>query len=321
MGIFNRKNRKDSRDAAAAYEPMPHVLIEERKREQEQKQMMARANIEIFEDTLRRIGTDSRLQMLTDAAVEATYIVDEGFRSDSDARFPYSRITFEENLTLITAERYAPYKKTGVLNFANPIEPGGGVLRGAGAQEEYLCRASNLYKCLTGSNAAAYYEDNERRRRIRPDSRIFLASDKVVYSPGITVFRKDTGYVPFDDVRNIGVSRQEYTDDWLTLDVLTCAAPILFEHDPSLPEGLLYGIFCKRIRNIFEAAMDNDVEVLILGAFGCGAFRNPPELVAAAFRDVLKEDRYRNAFADVIFTVKRTGWHCSNIAAFEDVFS
>ncbi len=320
MGFLERLMSSRSKDAAPAYEPMPSALIEERKREQEQRLTRIKINKEVFADTLRRIESDNRLQNLTAAAAEGTYIVGENFKSDSSERFRYSRISYEENLTLITAERYAGFRKTGVLNFANPVEPGGGVLRGADAQEEYLCRASNLYRCLTGHNAAPYYEDNERRRNYRHDPRIFLASDKIVYSPGVTVFRKDTGYVPYDDMRNIGATTQEYTDNWFSVDVLTCAAPILFEEKTTLPEGLIRGVFCKRIRNIFEAAMDNDIEVLVLGAFGCGSFHNPPQTVAEAFSEVLSEDRYKNAFSDVVFSVKRTSWDCDNTDAFEKAF-
>ena len=318
MSIFGRKKR--NKKEFESYAPMPQELVEKRRHEQEQKLLRRRVNIETFDDTLRRIANNKHLHLLTDAATEATYIVEEGFFTDAVARFRDTRISFEENLTLITAARYAPNKKTGVLNFANPIEPGGGVLRGADAQEEYLCRASNLYLCLSGKNAAPYYADNKRRRDVRSDARIFLASDKIVYSPGVTVFRKDSGYLPYDDIKHIGVSKQEYSDNWFSVDILTCAAPILFEEKTTLPEGLIHGIFCKRIRNVFEAAMDNDIEVLVLGAFGCGAFHNPPEIVAAAFHDVLSENRYRNAFSDVVFTVKRTGWHCGNIEAFEKRF-
>ncbi|MCR4752152.1 MAG: hypothetical protein K5852_07635 [Eubacterium sp.] len=35
-------------------------------------------------------------------------------------------------------------------------------------------------------------------------------------------------------------------------------------------------------------------EVLILGAFGCGSFRNPPELAALVFREITEE--YRRNF-------------------------
>ena len=54
---------------------------------------------------------------------------------------------------------------------------------------------------------------------------------------------------------------------------------------PSELEKLL----TARIRRIFEVAVANGNEVLILGAFGCGAFRNPPEIVARVFNNVMQD--------------------------------
>jgi len=83
----------------------------------------------------------------------------------------------------------------------------------------------------------------------------------------------------------------------------------------------LKDILKKRIKNLFEVCIENDIQALILGAFGCGAFRNPPDIVASAFSEELLERRYSHAFEDVIFAVKRTGSFCANIAAFEITFS
>ena len=88
-----------------------------------------------------------------------------------------------------------------------------------------------------------------------------------------------------------------------------------------LPNGDLQYLFEKRIRNILEVAIDNEVDVLILGAFGCGAFHNPPDIVADAFREVLLTDRYRKSFEQIVFAVKRTNIVCPNIEAFEKNFS
>ncbi len=83
----------------------------------------------------------------------------------------------------------------------------------------------------------------------------------------------------------------------------------------------LYHIFDSRIRNIPESAIEHEAEALVLGAFGCGAFHNPPEIVSKAFRNILLEDRYRHAFDHVVFAVKRTGSFCENIECFEIEFS
>lgn len=75
--------------------------------------------------------------------------------------------------------------------------------------------------------------------------------------------------------------------------------------------------------NILEAAIENDIQILILGAFGCGAFNNPPNVVAQAFFQVLsdiKNTRYRYAFEEIVFAVMRTKSYCKNIEAFQHYF-
>lgn len=58
-----------------------------------------------------------------------------------------------------------------------------------------------------------------------------------------------------------------------------------------------------RIAAIFEAAMDHKVEALVLGAYGCGSFHNPPDVVAEAFRWALTQKRYSRAFKVVAFAL------------------
>ncbi|MBQ8973338.1 MAG: TIGR02452 family protein [Clostridia bacterium] len=275
-------------------------------------------NIELFHDTQARIESDQRLRIATIDAIKATSVFPENTYAQQIPFFENPSITFEENLTLIPAEKLAESgKKAAVLNFANPVEPGGGVLRGASAQEEYLCRASNLYNCLISQNALAYYQKNRELLRINRFKDVFWGSDEVVYSPNITFFRKDEGYIPDMECTPC----QVYTETWHTIDVLTCAAPYLYKKNNSVPMQNLESCMKQRIRNILEVAISNDIQALVLGAFGCGAFNNPPTVVANAFQSVFLEDRYRNAFSDVIFSIKRTGFFCENIEAFEIAFS
>lgn len=72
--------------------------------------------------------------------------------------------------------------------------------------------------------------------------------------------------------------------DWWRVNILTCAAPNLHEYPNNainpyagdqtakITPTELEILLTTRIRRIFEIAVANGNEVLILGAFGCGAF-------------------------------------------------
>ena len=63
----------------------------------------------------------------------------------------------------------------------------------------------------------------------------------------------------------------------------------------------LESLLTSRIKRIFEIAAANENEVLILGAFGCGAFRNPPEIVAKVFNKVMSS--YLNYFDTIEYAI------------------
>lgn len=269
-------------------------------------------NIEIFNDTQNIVKRSSQLKLLTNKSIAETKIYNENFISQKTQVFTYPSVKVKEALTLqAVSEIYGKYKNIAILNFANPIEPGGGVLRGANAQEEYLCRASNLYNCLTSEKATEFYEYHQRNR-----NNIF--SDKIIYCPNVQFFKKDVlkNKYTFEEYPDF---IQQYTDDFITADVITCAAPY-WHNEIDISENELLEIMKKRVTNIFEAAIENKIEALILGAFGCGAFRNPPHIVAESFRQVLLSERYINSFKEVVFAIKRTGSFCPNIEAFEVKF-
>lgn len=277
-------------------------------------------NIEVFLDTKLRIEKNPFLRLKTEESKKNTKVYHEDFISHKKPVYQSSCIRFEENTTLQATSNYANSgKRIGVLNFANPIEPGGGVLRGASAQEEYLCRATNLYPCLTSEAASEWYDYHRELWKTAFNGKSFLASDRVIYSPGISVFRKDEGYCPIYSNSFI----QTYTDQWNEVDVITSSAPYFLSKDHVLPEKDLICVFKKRIQNILEVAIENDIQILILGAFGCGAFNNPPQVVARAFFEVLNgifNSRYRCAFEEIVFAVMRTESYCKNIQAFEECF-
>ena len=186
--------------------------------------------------------------------------------------------------------------KVAVHNFASASNPGGGVVRGASAQEECLCRCSDLYFCL---NIREMWDGFYQPHR---DARDPIHNDDIIYTPAVTVFKTDTA----DPVLMP-------ESDWYDVDVITCAAPNLRE-DPSNPYNSgdgsrqamisdedLQAVHEKRLRRMLETALMNGRDTIILGAFGCGAFRNDPEVVAAASLNVIKD--YLYAFKNIEFAV------------------
>ena len=175
------------------------------------------------------------------------------------------------------------------LNFANGIEPGGGFLYGARAQEECLCRSSALYQTLIGD---PMYEGH--RLRPRPDS-----TDWAIYSPDVPVFRQDDGTA--------------LQSPWL-LSFITCAAPVAFNIGQPESGDLLK----KRIHRIMAIARAYQQSVLVLGAWGCGAFGNDPHRTAADFRHALETD-FSGAFSKVVFAIASWSPH-TNLGPFRDLF-
>lgn len=84
---------------------------------------------------------------------------------------------------------------------------------------------------------------------------------------------------------------------------------------------------CKRkIRTILRIALDNNHTKLVLGALGCGAFKNPPSHVARLFKEVLEEPEFIGAFEEICFAILDDGNSGrdhnpnGNLKPFADVF-
>lgn len=260
--------------------------------------------IEAFRDTQIQIRSNEKLREETRKMLAETRLYLDCFEAmmnEEKCAEPY--ISVEEDTTFHCAQKLdADNKKTAVLNFANAYRPGGGVKDGAMAQEECLCRSSNLYEALIMPYVIRhYYKWNEKNTGD-------MSSDRIIYSPNVTVFKSDDTY-------------PENLDKWFQVDVITCAAPY-YDKQKKKPVTLdkLADVFENRIRNILEVAIANQVDYLVLGAFGCGAFQNPPELVASVFYKLLVEQGYGRYFEKVVFAIKKSTAICPNLEAFKKVF-
>ena len=271
-------------------------------------------NIQVFDDTKKKCQSDSRLiQAIAQANAAQKLILGsdtETWKSACRYMRP-AQVTVSRKRTLEAASAYHG-KKVCVLNFASATNPGGGVTRGSSAQEEAICRCSTLYFSLIEQSMWKGFYTPHRAQRDP------LHNDDCIYTPGVVVIKTDTA-----------TPQALPPEDWYTVNVLTCAAPNLREQ-PSNPmndgDGArsvqigkqeLRQLHEKRMRRILSIAAAEGNEVMILGAFGCGAFRNPPEIVAEAMRTVIQE--YRSFFEAVEFAVYCPPRDDSNYRVFERV--
>ncbi|UJR16901.1 hypothetical protein I4U23_003799 [Adineta vaga] len=186
-----------------------------------------------------------------------------------------------------------------MLNMANSSTPGGGFRTGASAQEEDLFRRSNYSRSLD-INFPETAEKNHKRSYCKSSnepepyptnvSMYPLEDFDAIYTSGLCFFRldKDNGYAFMDEP---------------LYDV--CCIAIAASRDPPVKDGQLSSdiaeIMRKKVETIFAIAHKNKHDSLVLSAFGCGAFHNPPEHVANIFKSVIEQ--YAGVFRRIDFAI------------------
>jgi uncharacterized protein (TIGR02452 family) len=257
-------------------------------------------------DTEKKCESVKELRMAVKDSVERQYMVaheesiDQPVAENSSTRYVCSgKRSFE------AAKAYRG-KKTAVLNFANNHAIGGSPFS-AGAQEESLCRCSTLYPCLQAMREQ-FYEKHSRQFRSKEIG--YMGNDDLIYTPDVVVFKTDERTDP-----NIPCMMDQ--EDWYKVDVITCAAPEL-RHTTRKPQNY-EEIITRRIKKILDVAAREGVEVLILGAWGCGAFGNKPHDVAGYFKQVLIDEGYGYFFDEVRFAIYGSE-NGKNISEFRQTF-
>lgn len=258
----------------------------------------------VFSDTQKLYNTHPKLIAACDYSRKNQVFVSENETVDCDLnRFNSTcRIIVSKKRTFEAAETYARNgEKVAVLNFANSFNAGGGVVHGARAQEECLCRISTLYDSLISK------EMQEKFYKPHCAKGNDLATDDIIYTPKVLVFKTDTAEPEL---------RPE--SEWFYADVMTCAAPCLGFSIRTITYDDLRKIHISRARHILDVACKYEADVLILGAFGCGAFSNPPEIVAEVYKDVLSY--YTHSFKAIEFAVYCNKWDSRNFDIFRENF-
>lgn len=237
----------------------------------------------VFQDTQQRLWGNEQLCRLTQQAVINTKVFPENYditRVMGD--YPTGISVVRDRVLNVAGQMTEKYSRVAVINPANGVNPGGGVLSGEEDLEGEICRCSNLYPCLMKPELyEGFYGYNNGRNE--------YYSDRVIYSPQITVFKTDD-------------KEPEYTSRWFQVDVLSCPAPNL--NGITVPDyQKLEKVYNSRIRNMFAVAAAHGVQALVLGAFGCNEYSNSPEMMAKAFLQQLTSGEYRNYFREVVFAI------------------
>lgn len=163
--------------------------------------------------------------------------------------------------------------KICVLDFASYHNPGGGFLRGAVAQEECICRETLLYPIL--NNHRKWYN-----RHYRESSKLY--SNDYLYCRKVPILdSKDDGF------------------QWV--DFLVMAAP---QNVKEVPDDIYDKILYLRQLHAYLAPVtqNQEVDTLVLGAWGCGVFKNDPEKVAENWKDITNKysGLYRRVFHPIL---------------------
>ena len=249
--------------------------------------------IKIFENTVWMCENNRRLVDKIKSSMACNRVISEENADDILENLIYGNETDKEVKMIVSKKRSfeaaSAYrgKHISVLNIASATNPGGGVTKGASAQEECLCRISTLYKCISASEITEAFH-KKHRYALKTGKMNSLYNDDCIQTCDVTVFKSDTA-------KPVLLSEE----DWFDVDVISCAAPNLrymSQHDKNWKKNVtdkkLFDIYKKRINRVLDIASCAKSDVIILGAFGCGAFANPPELVAKAMHAAIDEHKY-----------------------------
>ncbi|KAG6833628.1 hypothetical protein H0H87_004255 [Tephrocybe sp. NHM501043] len=181
--------------------------------------------------------------------------------------------------------------KIGILNFASAKRPGGGFLTGAQAQEESIARASTLYPTLMTAQAQKFYTLHNH------DSKDGYYSHAMIYSPGVAVFRDDSGgwiepievEVVTSPAVNAGVVRKS----------------LMGKLSAKATEERIERVMKERMGRILFLFEQQGAKHIVLGSFGTGVFQNKIAMIGRIWAELLTAPgaRFENRFTRVVFGI------------------
>lgn len=191
---------------------------------------------------------------------------------------------FTEETTMSAAKKMSDTNKTVcVLNFASAKHPGGGFINGSMAQEESIAYISALYDSLTKYTVDFYKYHLEKCNA--------FYSDRIIYSKDVVVFKDE----------NYNLLETPYFINIITSPAVN--AGVIIKNNKAKEIEQINLIMKQRIRKIIKVAIKNENKNIILGAFGCGVFKNKIEDIAKIFKKILIEEGYDKYFDTIVFAI------------------
>ena len=193
--------------------------------------------------------------------------------------------------------------RPAILNLASRKRPGGGYDKGLGAQEETLCRLSTLSQSLYQYYDPKYKCVQDAEVPHRFNAYPLDIDFGGIYSPDVMFFRRNLrdGYAFRENPFACGV---------ITVAALSFREPNNYCNDERqymAPDGGFTpagdAVQLNKIRTIYRLALKNGHDSVILGAFGCGVNKLPPQAVAEQFRRVLDEPEFCGKFRAIVFAI------------------
>lgn len=182
----------------------------------------------------------------------------------------------------------------GVLNFASAHHPGGGFQNGAMAQEEALAYCSNLFDTLEGNE---FYEIHSKVK-----SKMY--TDNVIIG----------------DVEFFRTGDFKLAEETKVVTVVTSAAVNMgqvLKHWESEEEAKK--VMKNRMRKILKLMASEGCETVVLGAFGCGVFKNKPEDVANNWLELLVDEDMKKLFKKIVFAIYDKTGKKGNYEIFKEI--
>lgn len=239
-----------------------------------------------------------------------------GNTNDIQLRYPNGQVFVAKQDCLEAAEEQVKKgHKVAVVNFGSHDNPGGNSDRGTNGQEEDLCYRSEL---------AGFMEDQRlgfslpREVQFYPLEGLEEREDHLIHTPDVLVFRasRENSYALLSEPFRVGI--------------LTTAA--LINPELSGKEVVDYAIEDEKlqVRNLIitqlYAAYVQEYDTVILGAFGCGYYKNPSQAVAKIYKEVI-DNFFKGAFQQIVFAILddplSKGSHnpAGNFKPFEEAFN